>query len=300
MPKAMIAKLCTPVKTGFSIGFELRMVEFMRNLPKFLSALVPLLATTSLLSPNTASAAAGSDLKPTITVSGSTLVGTPTRYDVRILNTGNKRSNATTVSIQLPKTNTSPTVFVMGTLGTVPTGCTKTGTRLICSFPNGIARNSVSAPIGFDLTLPYSASPIALRVDVDTNNDTNYANNNTTSTAMQTYQTVTPPAVNFAVTNQHCTGTNLSSYFECIVSPGSVATHPATFLANGAIDLGDPDYLGAWAVSGTQLTFSYTELGQPFGSFIGQGVSAGGPGQNCWDGRLTTGGPSTVMYRVCF
>jgi hypothetical protein len=276
------------------------MVEFMRNLPKLLSALLPLLATTALLIPNTASAASGSDLAPTITVSGSTLVGTPTRYEVRIQNTGNKRSNATTVSIQLPITNTSPTTFIMGTLGAVPTGCIKTGTRLICSFPNGIARNSVSVAIGFDLTLPYSANPIVLRVDVDTNNDTSYANNTTTSTAMQTYQTVAPPSVDFSVVNQHCTGTNLSSYFECIVSPGSVATHSATFLATGAIDLGDPDYSGAWAVSGTLLTFSYTELGQPFGSFIGQGVSVGGPGQNCWDGRLTTGGPSTVMYRVCF
>jgi hypothetical protein len=182
-------------------------------------------------------------------------------------------------------------------LGPIPTGCTKLGTRLLCSIP-GVPRNSVSAPIGFDLTLPYSANPISLRVDVDTNNDTNLGNNAATSIATQTYQLVTPPTVDFAVTNRHCTGTNLSSYFECV--PGSIATHPATFLAGGSISLGDPDYGGTWAVNGTQLTFNYTQLGQPFGSFVGQGVSVGGAGQNCWDGRLTTGGPSVVMYRVCF
>jgi hypothetical protein len=272
----------------------------MRNLPKLLSALVPMLATTSLLIPSIATAASGSDLAPIITTSGSTLVGTPTHYDVRIQNTGNRTSNNTTISIQLPKTNTSPTTFVMGTLGPVPTGCTKTGTRLLCSIPTGVPRNSVSAPIGFDLTLPYSANPISLRVDVDANNETNYANNNTSSIATQTYQIVTPPTNDFAVTNRHCTGTNLSSYFECIVSPGSVSSHPATFLATGAIDLGSPDYGGSWVVNGTQLTFSYTELGQPFGSFVGQGVSVGAAGQNCWDGRLTTGSSSTVIYRVCF
>jgi hypothetical protein len=275
------------------------MVECMRKLPKFLLVLAPLLATSSLVLPGTASAASGSDLAPVIAVSGSTLVGTATHYDVRIQNTGNRPSNATTVAIQLPKTNTSPTVFVMGTLGPIPTGCTKLGTRLLCSIP-GVPRNSVSAPIGFDLTLPYSANPISLRVDVDTNNDTNLANNGSVSVAAQTYQLVTPPNVDFAVINSHCTGTNLSSYFECLTAPSSIATHPATFLAGGTIDLGDPSYGGTWAVSGTQLTFNYTQLGQPFGSFVGQGVSVGGAGQNCWDGRLTTGGTYVVMYRVCF
>jgi hypothetical protein len=272
----------------------------MRNLPKLLSILVPLLATPSLLLPSTASAANGSDLAPAIAVSGSTLVGTATHYDVRIQNSGNRASVNTTVYIQLPKTSTSPTTFVLGTLGPIPSGCTKTGTRLICSLPAGVPRNSSSAPIGFDLTLPYSANPISLRVDVDTSNETNVANNSSTTIATQTYQLVTPPTVNFAVTNRHCTGTNLSSYFECIVSPGSVTSHPATFLDGGSIDLGDPDYGGTWAVTGTQLSFNYTELGQPFGSFVGQGISVGGVGQNCWDGRFTSSGLSTVMYRVCF
>ena len=272
----------------------------MRKLTKLLSVLVPLFASSSLVLPGAAVAASGSDLAPTITVSGSSLVGTATHYDVHIQNSGNRNSGAVNVYIQLPKTNTSPTVHVMGTLGPIPTGCSKTGTRLICSIPSGVRKNNTSAPIGFDLTLPYSANPIALRVDVDTNNDINLANNHSVSIAMQTYQNVTPPSGDFAVTNRHCTGTNLSSYFECIVSPGSVATHPATFLANGAISLDEPGYSGSWAVSGTQLSFSYSELGQPVGSFVGQGVSVGTAGQNCWDGRFTTDGSYTIVYRVCF
>jgi hypothetical protein len=282
------------ILTGNSYG------RAMRNLPKLLSILPPLCALSFLTSPGLASAANGSDLAPVITTSGSTLVDTPTHYEVRIQNTGSRASGTTNVYIQLPKTATSPTVFVMGTLGPIPSGCTKTGTRLICSIPAGVPRNSVSAPIGFDLTLPYSANPIALRVDVDANNELNYSNNNATSIATQTYQLVSPPTVDFAVTNRHCTGINLSSYFECIVSPGSVSSHPATFLATGGIDLGNPSYGGSWAVSGTRLTFNYTDAGQPFGSFVGQGVSVGAAGQNCWDGRLTAGTSATVMYRVCF
>ena len=69
----------------------------MRKLTKLLSVLVPLFASSLLVSPGAAVAASGSDLAPTITVSGSSLVGTTTHYDVHIQNSGNRNSGAINV-----------------------------------------------------------------------------------------------------------------------------------------------------------------------------------------------------------
>ena len=263
----------------------------MNRLPKTILTLLPSLAIALVLAPTPVSAAPGSDLATTVIAPIAHQVNDVGRYEVRVTNVGSQRSGAVNLTIDLPRTNTSPTVSVMGTLISVPGGCTRVGTQLRCTFPR-IHTNS-TVPVLVDLRLPYSANPIVISATASTTNDANPANNTGSASANLSYYTVAVSAP-AAVQNSHCTGTNLSSYFECTVSPGSVSSHPATFRPGGAIDLGDPSYGGMWAVNGTDLTFEYTELGQPAGSFAGKGTSP-----NCWEGKMTFPGLYMAMYRVC-
>ncbi len=266
----------------------------MNRLPKTILTLLPTLALALAVAPSPVSAVPGSDLATTVIAPATHQVNDVGRYEVRVTNVGNQRSGSTVnVTIDLPRTNTSPTVSVMGTLISVPGGCTLVGTQLRCTLPR-INANAF-AQVFIDLRLPYSANPIVISATATTSNDGNPANNTGSVSANLSYYAVAV-SVPVAVSNSHCTGTNLSSYFECTISPGSVSSHPATFLPGGAIDLGDPSYGGTWAVTGADLTFSYTELGQPAGSFVGKGTSL-----NCWEGKMTFPGSTYMaMYKVCF
>jgi hypothetical protein len=189
----------------------------------------------------------------------------------------------------------------MGDLAATPSGCSRAVATLTCSLP-ALAKGQSSAPIGFDVRLPYSISPLNFSVNVSTNNDTDLNNNSGSLTATQTYQSMAVPTSDFAAVNKSCTGTSLSSFFECALFPSSIQSHPVTFMSNGSLSLNQPGYGGSWSVNGSQLTFTYTSNGQPVGNFVGQGVSVGGAGQNCWEGKMTFIPASTYMaiYRTCY
>jgi hypothetical protein len=248
--------------------------------------------------PLTAQAASGSDLETAISNPGPVPVGVAARYTVNITNTGNRNSaNPTTVTVQLPVTVTSPTVRVMGTVSNLSPGCALSGTRVVCTIAS-VPRFGGTASVGFDMALPYSTAPMNFRADATTANERDQSDNSATMTASQTY-TVVSDAAPFTVTNRHCTGTNLSSFFECLLYPSSISSHTATLLPGGTIDLSaNPDAgsaTGTWSVNGTQLSMTYTDNGDVLGSFVGQGVDA-----NCWEGRMTFPNSTYLsMYRVC-
>ena len=276
----------------------------MKQLPKLLSVLLPLLAVPSVVVPSAASAAPNApDLVAAVVASGSTLVNTATHIDVRLTNIGNRDASAVTIAIQLPKTNTSPGVYVMGTLSNVPTFCPRTGTRLLCTLSQPVRRNGGTATVGFDLAMPVSTAPLSIRVDANTSNDRNLANNSADFTAVQTYYSPAVQLGGAAVTNSHCTGTNLTSYFECELFPGSLQSHLATLVVGGpnagTIDLSanGPEAAGmggTWSVTGSQLTMQYTDGATPIGNFVGQGSTP-----NCWDGKMSFVPSGESMYRVC-
>jgi len=151
--------------------------------------------------------------------------------------------------------------------------------------------------------MPVSTAPLSFQVDASTTNDRNPANNAATFTATQTYYTPLVPLGGAAVTNSHCTGTNLSSYFECELFPSSLGSHLATLVAGGpnagTIDLSanGPEaagMAGTWSVAGSQLTMQYTDGATPIGNFTGQGSTP-----NCWDGKMSFVPSGESMYRVC-
>lgn len=255
--------------------------------------------------PSASSAASNSHLVTTWSAPAPTVVNSVNHYDVNVVNSGSRNTpSGWSIVIQLPKTNTSPTQVVMGTVSNISNGCVRSGTRINCTMNAPLARNGGRISVGFDMSLPYSVNPLTFRADAIASNDdatANWAVHN----ANQSFVTV--PGNPGARTVDSCTGTNLSSFFECTAFPGSIQRHLVTLASGGLLDFSanGPDAAGmdgTWSVNGTQLTMNYAETGAPVGTFIGQGVSVSTtPGSTCWEGRMTfiPASPYTAMYRVC-
>jgi hypothetical protein len=198
----------------------------------------------------------------------------------------------------------------MGNLGTFSATCvrggsigTAAGTTLVCSL--GQIKKNLAKSVTLDLALPEKTGDLVFTSTATTTTapETNPANNtNIAYTAGLTYyaNAITPDVV---YTNTHCTGTGLTAWFECTPFPSAISSHQVTFQTGGTISIpGQPDYTGAWSVSGDTLTFTSVSIstGQTELEFSGRGV----PG-SCFEGRSRfpdgLGGYSTYVapYRVC-
>lgn len=239
---------------------------------------------------------AGVDYKPTITPPSNNHVYQTGRWYVTVANVGNAHGTSGSVSIQLPETHTSPQVYIMGTLGSRSASCTLNGRRLDCNV--GAIRKNNSTQVWFDLALPESAAPLVITATTTAAGDTNTTNDQRSFTANPlNYAPVNPSGR--AATNSHCTGTTLTSYFECTLFPGAVTSHPTTFLTGGGIDFGvnnTPGLTGAWYQNDpTHLAFTYYDNGTPIVDFEGWGTSG-----TCFEGITTFPGSAYVSpYRVC-
>lgn len=254
-----------------------------------------LIASLGLLCAATPAFAA-SDLRTSISGPSGTSVYQNARYTVTVSNTGNQTANSSRVVIQLPATHTSPTVYTMGTLGSRSASCTLSGQTLTCTLGN--LRRATSASVYFDIALPENADPLSFTATASTTSSENSTTNNSGS--------LTPALANFAVSvttpasllNEHCTGTNLTSFFECTLFPSSLSSHETTLEAGGVLTFvgAGPEYTGTWTqASADHLAFSYYEYGVLVADFEGYGVSA-----TCWEGLTIFPGSAYVSpYRVC-
>lgn len=240
-------------------------------------------------------ALAGVDLRATISAPSVAVYQTGT-YSVTVKNLGNTISNTNTVSITLPATHTSPSVYVMGTVGAMSSACSLSGTTITCNL--GQIKANKSKTVTFDLALPQSSAPltvtaVASAVGVT---DTNAFNN-----TAPVVPSLSHPSISFTgdqdIYNEHCTGTGLTSFFECVVSPGSIMGHDTTFHSDGTISF--PGYYygilgGSWSQPTPEtLHFEYTELGTLVMTFDGSAVDAA-----CWEGVVSSSG-YTIPYSVC-
>jgi hypothetical protein len=248
-----------------------------------------------------AHAAPGPDVAATIVPPPLTAVYATGRYQVTVANGGNQNAGAVSLTIALPATHTSPQVHVMGNLGAWSAGCTRTGTTLACNL--GQIKRGKSVTVFFDVALPESAAPLTFIATAATAGDTNPANDADRHDATLAYFDVTAGPAGLA-TNEHCTGTGLTAWFECTRFPGSTSQHTAELHADGTITFPgeDPAYGGSWSLGGatplarSELTMTYTENGTPIGTFFGRGVSS-----SCFEGLTTfIPGPYVAPYKVCF
>jgi uncharacterized repeat protein (TIGR01451 family) len=249
----------------------------------------------------TAFAASGPDLSTSITAPASIQVDSPASYSVKVSNIGNRDASNVSLSIQLPATHTSPSVYVMGDLSSYSGSCVRSGTRLNCSL--GTIRKAKSSTVSFTIALPQSSAPIAFSATASISNDVNTGNNSASSTASITYEEIDVDALvgvgPLTVSNNHCTGTGLTAWFECTLFPSSISFHEVEFEAGGTLTIPqEPGYYGYWGQDSLdQLWFEYWYAGAMVASFEGNGVSSG-----CFEG-LTMFYPDNGYvspYEVCF
>lgn len=247
----------------------------------------------------TAQAAPQHNLGVTITPPAGVHVYEFGTYQVRVANTGTRNATGVTLSIALPRTATSPQVFVMGNLANVDSRCALSGQTLNCSLGQ-LNRNGGATTVTFDLKLPYSTGPLGLTMTANPIAGDSAPSNNTlafTATPAVYATAITGPV---SMQHDHCTGSpTLTSFFECTLFPSSISGFTATYNADHTITIpGEPDYSGAWSQTGgnDRLQMTISDLSGPVGSIDARGVDGG-----CFEGRMIfTGNPNYVApYRIC-
>lgn len=260
-------------------------------------AVLSVLATIVLASPP-ALAANHPDLAVGITAPSGVYVYDSAAYTFTVNNLGRQNAAGVVLTIALPQTHTSPTVHVMGTLGTHDGRCTRSGTVLTCAL--GTIVKLTGTQVVVNIALPYSAGPIAFDASATTttSGETNPGNNSASHTAiLETYDvSVAPPRY---ATNRHCTGTNLTSFFECALYPSSISSFDSVLEFDTSVTLIDapPGYGGSWSMPETDhlIMELYDDEG-PAAT-----LDAWGVGGDCFEGLMTFegGGPYVAPYEVC-
>jgi Domain of unknown function DUF11 len=242
-----------------------------------------------------AHAGPSANLEVTHTFPATTDVDTSAALSVKVANIGSKDALNVTLTVQLPKTHTSPTVYVLGDLGTYDARCTKSGTTLTCAL--GTVKKFKSTTVAVNFTPPWADEDLVFTSSVTTTSvESPTTNNSDTDTLIVGYidTEILGPV---DVTNDHCTGTGLVAFFECETAPSSIMSHDSVFESDNTITFPiEPDCTGTWSQPTLDhLTFEYTCLGDVVANFEGDGI-----GGDCFDG-LTLFPNSTYVspYRVC-
>ncbi len=229
--------------------------------------------------------APGADLR--ITTFGQTSQTTVDGYQqfrVTVRNFGNADSNPTTLAVTLLQTQTSPSSYLLGNLQAVPSGCSLSGRTLSCALgrlrnngPQGDRERTVT--FGYRIPVTTQARVLTASVAGTGEPAANATDNSATLTAGVTYRAVAVTAGTKSA--QHCTGTNLTAYFECTTSPSSISSHDADYHADGTITFaGEPTFSGIWSQPDpTRLHFEYRSGGYAVAVFDGFGADG-----SCFEG----------------
>lgn len=263
-----------------------RMFERMKLLACLVALPVLLPATAALAAP-------GADLRVTITPPAGVAVYDPGQVSVRVANQGNRHASSVSLAIQLPVTNTSPTVHVMGTLGAFDPRCTRAGTRLLCNL--GTVPRGGATTVAFTIALPYSTAPLAMSASASSPTAELNPADNSASATLAPSTVPTSVSGRYTATNDHCTGTGLTSFFECALYPSSISGFTSVLAADGSVTVdGEPSVTGGWQFIGPdRLVVWYADAGGPLGTVDVRSVGGG-----CFEGPMSAGA-YTVMYEVC-
>lgn len=255
-----------------------------------------LLFTLTLLAASTAAPAfAAADLETTIGEPSGLYVDQMGTWTVVVENVGNRNANNVSLVIELPETGTGPTLYVMGDLDSWSSACSQVGTTLDCSL--GRLRKGDAVSVSFDIALPYADGGLVVEASASTTSSESNTSNNDDAVAHAPLYYANPISGPLAVVNEHCTGQGLTSFWECLVSPGSITSHDATFEANGDVTFPFPTTTyGFWQQpTSDTLTVQYWSGGALVADFEGVGVAGG-----CWEGLTVFQGNNWVSpYRIC-
>jgi hypothetical protein len=240
-----------------------------------------------------APAFAASDLVTTLTAPSVRVYESGT-WAVTVANDGPKTANSVVVSIELPQTHTSPTNGVMG-LVLDDGGCTLVDTTLTCDL--GRIRKNRSVTRSFDLLLPEAAEDLYVTATASFSGTESNPADNVADVLVDPDNYDVPLTGPVLMEHSSCTGTDLTSFFECTCFPASIQSFEATYEDDGSIAIaGQPDYSGLWWQNDDQhLAFELYFGPDLVAWFDGYGTSA-----SCFEGLTQFPGSTWVApYESC-
>lgn len=252
-----------------------------------------ILGLATLLAATPALAAA--NLRVTLPAPPPTLVYDDIDLGVVVANDGNKSAAAVVLTIDLPKTHTSPQTYIMGLLDSFDPRCTRAGARLTCNL--GTVAKGQSTLVGVRIALPWAAETLTIAASATTSSPENTATDNAASVAPALLYHAAAIADGDLAVNRHCTGQGLTAFYECTLFPSSISAHDTIFHADGTITFPDePGYGGSWTQTAPDhLSFVYTAGDEVIAEFAGRGVDPA-----CFEGLVTFPDSAYVApYEVC-
>lgn len=237
------------------------------------------------------------NLRVLLTGPTSAQVRSPYLYTVNVKNIGGSTAANVTVVVDLPETNTSPQKFILGALSGIDQRCQIVARKLNCALGN-ITKSGLSQikEFTFTLALPVSTRTLEIKATASTMTvpETNPLNN--TASIIPTPAYAANQITSATVLVSHCTGTNLSSYFECELFPSSITSFVMDLNADTTVTY-QGQYIGNWdqLVSPQQLHFTLNDGGSS-AEFNGFATTS-----SCFEG-LTTFLPTSNYvspYKVC-
>lgn len=255
-----------------------------------------LASSLSLLAfaPRAEAAAPHVDLSVTLTAPAVHVYESGT-YSIRVANTGNRNASGVQLVIDLPRTGTSPQVYLMGELGARDSRCSFAGQRLTCTI--GTLNRNTSTTIAFNLKLPYAVAPLVISAaasSTGTAPELTQTNNSLQHTAQLAAYPTTLAGGDFE--NRSCSGsTTLTSFFECELFPSSIQGFTGNLAANGSVTIdGEPTISGAWWLVGNDtLHVEYVD-----GATI-YTLDAKSIGGDCYEGRMNFGNGWVALHEMC-
>jgi hypothetical protein len=293
----------TPAETETS-GGNSNMSRFTALSLSFAAA-VSAAVSVLVAAPAAAEAANGPNLSVSVTPPPATNVYAAGRYNLTVANVGNRDALNVRVVINLPSSQTSPSVSTMGTLGARSVGCNVSG--LVTDLqhqqdPRGPQRAAVlrhdlpghdvvAGHAGGRLEQPRGSEPGQQHRD-DHAEPAHVRDGHPGRHRRQRWPDLTADI-------DHCTGRDLVSFYQCVITPTSISSHQHIFNADNTISFAFPDYAGVWSQNPglNELSFSYTEGPDTVLDFVGYGVD----GTNCFEG-IVNFYPASVYnsaYSVC-
>lgn len=235
--------------------------------------------------------------------SATPLVESPYQYTTRVKNIGNQTAQNVTVTVDFPLTATSPTRYILGKLTGVQTSqgtCSVTSNKIICAVGN--IGNNQTRHISFNFEFQVATTPPTFKTTASTQsaNEQNPANNTLSFTPVVRYPNNVITGGRYLVTS--CTGTALTSFYECELFPSSQQSFEMDLVLPGntiSIPIA-PTYTGMWNQNSLPLnkTLHFTIDGGSGTEVIFNGFATS---STCFEGITTFPQSSNynAAYRVC-
>ncbi|MBK6749640.1 MAG: hypothetical protein KA956_08390 [Pyrinomonadaceae bacterium] len=230
------------------------------------------------------------------------LVESPYTYTTRVKNVGNRTANNVTLTVEFPLTNTSPNRHILGKLTGVQTPqgtCSVVSNKIVCNFGNMNNNQIRQVSFTFEFQVATTAPTLKSTATTTSTNEANAANNTRSFTPAVRYPDNVISSGNYLVTS--CSGTNLTSFYECELYPSSQQSFDMDLNLGGTISIQQaPTYTGLWDQNGlpANKTLHFTIDGGMGTEVIFNGFATSG---SCFEGIATfPQSPNyNAAYRVC-